>query len=73
MTQHFIAIREDNQSIRILDSKWEREYGEVITRYNYKWKVVKLGDRTTLGHFIYCFEGHLFSFFDFENGDKNKK
>jgi hypothetical protein len=66
-SKHFIAIQEGNKSIRVIESKFERETGFVLNIEGKKFKVCELFEtRQVAGIFMKTFEGHLFSFFGFE-------
>jgi hypothetical protein len=65
-SKHFIAIQEGNRSIRVMESKFEREVGFVINVEGTKFKVCELfNDKKEAGHFMYVFKPHLFNFFNY--------
>jgi hypothetical protein len=72
LSKHFIAIQEGNLSIRVMDSKFEREVGFILNFDGVKFKVAKLfKSRSDAGCYMASFQPHLFTFYNY-NTIKNK-
>jgi hypothetical protein len=73
-SKHFIAIQENDLSIQVMESKFDRELGFILNVDGIKFKVCQLFEsKNSAGHFMYTFQPHLFSFFGFNTklGRKN--
>ena len=72
-SKFFIAIREDNKSVKVMKSSFERELGFVLKENNIKWKVCMLFENAAYaGHYLYLYEKNVFNTFDFNSSNGKK-
>ena len=73
-SKFLLLIQEGNKSIKVFNSKFEREIGDILNHDGVKFKVCMLGSNEgECARFLGCYNKTAFNFFDYNTKDAKKK